>query len=123
MVRRAKPSSSPPVRLTSVTKVFDGQRALDGITTVIPSGQFVAVIGRSGAGKTTLLRCLAGSAAPTGGVIRFGDDDVSRLAGRALRAHRARVGMIFQQFNLVRRLTVLDNVRIGRLAHLRGWRR
>jgi phosphonate transport system ATP-binding protein len=83
----------------------------------------VAVIGRSGAGKTTLLRCLACATLASAGNIWMGADNLSALRGRALRAHRARVGMIYQQFNLVRRLTVVDNVLIGRLPHVRGWRR
>src|SRR4030095_4981598 len=72
--------------------------------------------------KTTLLRCLACSIPVTEGSICCGDQDLAALYGAALRLHRARVGMIYQQFNLVRRLRVLDNVLIGRLAHLTSWR-
>jgi phosphonate transport system ATP-binding protein len=116
-------TASPVISLDRVGKSFTGKRALDGLSATIHPGQFVAIIGRSGAGKTTLLRCLTRAATVTTGAIRFGDVDLAALAGRALREHRGRVGMIYQQFNLVKRLRVMDNVLIGRLPHLRGWRR
>ncbi len=114
---------SPTITLDHVTKRFEAKQALENVTTTLRPGEFVAVIGKSGAGKTTLLRCLACSTPVTAGRIRFGDQDLSSLHGAALRRHRARVGMIYQQFNLVKRLRVLDNVLIGRLPHLTGWRR
>jgi phosphonate transport system ATP-binding protein len=106
--------------LDRVTKLFGEKRALDCISAVINPGEFVAVIGKSGAGKTTLLRCLSHAIRLTEGAIYFGGQDLSTLQGKALRAHRARVGMIYQQFNLVKRLRVLDNVLVGRLPHLTG---
>jgi phosphonate transport system ATP-binding protein len=111
------------ISLDGVTKDFGGKRALDAVSATIHPGQLVAIIGRSGAGKTTLLRCLTRATIVTAGAIRFGDGDLGALEGRALRAHRGRVGMIYQQFNLVRRLRVMDNVLIGRLPHLHGRRR
>jgi len=114
---------SPTVVLDRVTKRYSGTTALDRISIAIVPGTFVAVVGRSGAGKTTLLRTLSRAITPTDGTIRFGAQDVAALRGAALRAHRARVGMIYQQFNLVRRLRVLDNVLVGRLGRLQGWRR
>jgi phosphonate transport system ATP-binding protein len=114
---------SPVVSLDRISKNFSATRALAGVCATIHPGQFVAIIGRSGAGKTTLLRCLAGATRVSGGAIRFGDADVTTLSRRTLREHRARIGMIYQQFNLVRRLRVVDNVLIGRLPHLAGWRR
>jgi phosphonate transport system ATP-binding protein len=116
-------SISPVVKLDEVTKEFGATRALDRVSVTISPGEFVAVIGRSGAGKTTLLRCLSRSAVSTSGRIWFGEEDLATVTSARLRAHRARVGMVFQQFNLVRRLRVLDNVLIGRLPHVRGWRR
>ena len=118
-------SSAPLIRLDQAGKRFDGKAtlALDGVSATIHPGEFLAVTGRSGAGKTTLLRCLAGATPTSAGHIWIGAARLGSLRGRALRAHRARVGMIYQQFNLVRRLRVLDNVLIGRLPHLRGWRR
>jgi phosphonate transport system ATP-binding protein len=116
---------SPAVTLDAVAKVFPGKAApaLADLSATIDPGQFVAVIGKSGAGKTTLLRCLSRAVPVTSGTIRFDRTDLAKLRGAALRAHRARVGMIYQQFNLVRRLAVIDNVLIGRLARLRGWAR
>jgi phosphonate transport system ATP-binding protein len=116
-------SISPVITLDRATRRFGATLALDAVSATIHPGQFVAIIGRSGAGKTTLLRSLSRAATLTSGSIRFGDADVASLNGRALREHRARVGMIYQQFNLVRRLRVIDNVLIGRLAHLSGWTR
>jgi phosphonate transport system ATP-binding protein len=115
--------ASPVVTIDRVARAFHGKPALDDVSATIHPGQFVAIIGRSGAGKTTLLRCLARALRVDAGAICFGDVDLATLDGRALREHRARVGMIYQQFNLVRRLRVLDNVLIGRLPHLGGWRR
>jgi len=115
--------ASPTVRIEHVTQRFNATRALDRVSATIRPGEFVAVIGRSGAGKTTLLRALAGAIRVTDGAIRFDEQDVAALHGRTLRAHRARVGMIYQQFNLVKRLRVIDNVLVGRLPHVRGWRR
>jgi phosphonate transport system ATP-binding protein len=116
---------SPLVALVDVTKRFPGKAALalDRVSATIPSGQFVAVIGRSGAGKTTLLRSLTGATTISAGYVLVGGVELGGLRGDTLRAHHARVGMIYQQFNLVRRLRVLDNVLIGRLPHLTGWRR
>src|SRR5215468_1825792 len=114
---------SPVVSLERVGRRFGAQVALDGVSLTIEPGQFVAVVGRSGAGKTTLLRCLSRSIVATEGTVRFDGTDLGPLSGRSLRAHRARVGMIYQQFNLVKRLRVLDNVLVGRLGHLEGWAR
>jgi phosphonate transport system ATP-binding protein len=114
---------SPVITLDRVIRRFRSTPALDHVSATVHPGQFVAIIGRSGAGKTTLLRCLTRALRVDGGTIRFGDIDLSTLEGRALREHRARVGMIYQQFNLVRRLRVIDNVLVGRLPHLSGWRR
>ena len=111
---------SPVLRLDQVTKIFKGHRALDRVSLTVEPGEFVAVIGRSGAGKTTLLRCLTRALPVSDGVIRFGVADLAGLSRRGLREHRARVGMIYQQFNLVKRLRVIDNVLVGRLPHLSG---
>jgi phosphonate transport system ATP-binding protein len=116
-------SVSPTITLDHVGKRFQAKRALEQVSATIHAGEVVAVIGKSGAGKTTLLRCLACSTPVTEGVIRFGAQDLATLQGAGLRLHRARVGMIYQQFNLVKRLRVLDNVLIGRLPHLTRWQR
>ena len=113
--------TSPRVVLEGVSRRFGDQVALDRVSVTVEPGEFVAIIGRSGAGKTTLIRCLSRSARRD----RRGDPlrrpgREARCRGAALRAHRAEVGVIYQQFNLVKRLRVLDNVLVGRLPHLRG---
>jgi phosphonate transport system ATP-binding protein len=89
---------SPTVVLDRVTKRYGATTALDRVSATIVPGSFVAVIGRSGAGKTTLLRALSRALTPTEGTIRFGGRDLADLRGGALRAHRARVGTIYQQW-------------------------
>ncbi len=108
--------------IENLTKAFASTKALDDLTLSIPAGQFVGVIGRSGAGKSTLLRSLNGLTTPTGGRIAWHGQDVTALRGPALRDWRRRCAMIFQQFNLIGRLDVLDNVLMGRLAHAGFWR-
>lgn len=105
-----------------VSKIFGTTRAVDRVSVRIAAGQFVGIIGRSGAGKSTLLRLINRLAEPSGGRILFGSHDVTDLNGRALREWRRRCAMIFQQFNLVGRLDVLNNVLIGRLGHTSAWR-
>ena len=116
-------AASPTISLEGVGRRFGERVALEGISVRIEAGEFVAIVGRSGAGKTTLLRCVSRSLEVTEGLVRVGGDDVAALRGRALSAYRARVGMIYQQFNLVKRLRVVDNVLVGRLPHLSGWKR
>jgi phosphonate transport system ATP-binding protein len=99
-----------------------GARALDGVDLDIAPGEFVALIGPSGAGKSTLLRCLNGLVIPTAGEIRIGDDAVTGASPETLRRVRARIGFVFQQFNLQRRLTVLENALLGGLARASRWR-
>ena|SRR5438132_4952317 len=111
---------SPVITQDGVTKRFQSTAALSKLSVTIPPGQFVAIIGCSGAGKTTLLHCLSRGTVVTEGQVRFDAYDLAALHGEMLRQHRARVGMIYQQFNLVKRLRVLDNVLIGRLSHLGG---
>jgi phosphonate transport system ATP-binding protein len=111
---------SPVITLEGVSKHFQSTAALHNVSATIPPGQFVAIIGRSGAGKTTLLHCLSRTTTVTAGSIHFGACDLTSLHGEMLRQHRARVGMIYQQFNLVKRLHVCNNVLVGRLPHLSG---
>lgn len=111
------------IEVSNLSKVFpDGTRALAGVNVTVPDGDFVAVIGLSGAGKSTFLRCLNRLVDPSEGAIRVGDRDVAGLHGRQLQHYRRTVGFIFQQFNLVQRLSVLDNVLSGRLGYHPTWR-
>ncbi|WP_234553618.1 phosphonate ABC transporter ATP-binding protein [Thermus caliditerrae] len=111
------------IEVKNLSKVFpDGTQALSGVSVSIPQGDFVAIIGLSGAGKSTFLRTLNRLVEPTSGEIRVGGVEVTRLSRRELQAFRRRVGFIFQQFNLVQRLTVLENVLHGRLGYLPTWK-
>jgi phosphonate transport system ATP-binding protein len=108
--------------LEGLTKAFGEMRAVQDVGLAVPTGQFVGVIGRSGAGKSTLLRMINRLAEPTAGRILWQDVEVTGLSGRKLRDWRRRCAMIFQQFNLVGRLDVLNNVLLGRLAYTPFWR-
>jgi phosphonate transport system ATP-binding protein len=105
------------IRVRGLHKQYPGGTvALDGVDLDIAEGELVALIGPSGAGKSTLLRCLNGFVAPTRGEVRVGGATVTGATGERLRLIRAGIGFIFQQFNLQRRLSVLENVLIGGLA-------
>ena len=91
---------------------------LDGVDLVVEPGEFVVILGKSGAGKTTLLRTINRLVEPTGGTIRVAGALVTGAAPAALRETRRRIGMIFQQFNLVRRASVIENVLAGRLGYV-----
>jgi phosphonate transport system ATP-binding protein len=92
--------------------------AVDGVDLVVHRGEFVVVLGRSGAGKTTFLRAINRLVEPTAGTVRVAGHDVTGARGPALREVRRQIGMIFQQFNLVRRASVLENVLAGRLGYI-----
>ena len=81
-----------------------------------------AIIGPSGTGKSTLIRCINRLVDPTAGEILFGGQDLARLKGRALREARRRIGMVFQEYNLVERLSVIENLLCGRLGYVPAWR-
>ena len=98
-----------------------GVKALDDVSLDVEPGQFVALIGPSGAGKSSLLRCLNGFVTPTAGRVTVDGAVVTGAGREELRRIRARIGFVFQQFNLLHRLSVLDNVLVGRLAHAPGW--
>jgi phosphonate transport system ATP-binding protein len=105
------------LQIVDLTKRFGTTAAVDGASIDIADGAMVGIIGRSGAGKSTLLRMINRLADPTSGRILAGDVDVASLKGAALRKWRAQCAMIFQQFNLVKRLDVVTNVLVGRLAY------
>ncbi len=94
-----------------------GPEILKGISFKVESDDFFAVIGPSGAGKSTLIRCINRLVEPNSGSIRLYGTDVLSLGGRELRNLRRNIGMIFQEFNLVNRMSVMDNVLTGRLGY------
>ena len=100
-----------------------GQPVLRGINLVIAGRGVTAIIGPSGTGKSTLIRCINRLVEPTSGEILFGAVDIAKLRGAAeLRAVRRRIGMVFQEYNLVERLTVMENLLCGRLGYVPAWR-
>jgi phosphonate transport system ATP-binding protein len=111
------------IRVRDLTKAYPGgPRALDRVSLDIATGEFVALVGPSGAGKSSLLRCLNGLLPPTSGEVAVDGLAVTGASDADLERIRARIGFVFQQFNLLRRLSVLDNVLVGRLAHTSQWR-
>ena len=99
-----------------------GEPVLKDITLDIDARGVTAIIGPSGTGKSTLIRCINRLVNPTSGEIRFEGQDLASLEGRALRMARRRIGMVFQEYNLVERLSVIENVLSGRLGYLPVWR-
>ncbi len=102
-----------------LTKVYDdGTVALRDVSFTVQPGEFLVIIGLSGSGKSTLLRCINRLIDPTEGSIQWDGVDVTAAEGEALRRIRRRIGMVFQQFNLVKRSSVLSNVLAGRLGYV-----
>src|SRR3990170_1139312 len=107
------------VRVEHLTKIYgDGTRALNDISFSVNPGEFLIIIGLSGSGKSTLMRCINRLVEPTAGKIFVDDVEVTALATDDLRRIRRQIGMIFQQFNLVKRSPVLTNVLAGRLGYV-----
>jgi phosphonate transport system ATP-binding protein len=105
--------------IENLTKIYEnGFKALSNINLEIPEGQFVAIIGLSGSGKSTLLRCINRLIDPTEGRIIWRGLDITAATDDELRQIRRRIGMIFQQFNLVKRSSVITNVMSGRLGYI-----
>lgn len=109
-----------------VSKLFKtyvpGKPVLNDVSFTVSGRSTVAIIGPSGTGKSTLLRCINRLIDPTGGTISVAGLELTRLSGRALREARRHIGMVFQEFNLVERLTVIENVLCGRLGFVPVWR-
>ncbi|WP_166257002.1 phosphonate ABC transporter ATP-binding protein [Marinobacter salicampi] len=111
------------LKLDKLSKTYaTGDTALRQVTFEVTAGQVVGLIGPSGAGKSTLIRCINRLVEPSEGTITLGDTNLARLKGRALRRARRRIGMIFQEYALVERLTVMENVLSGRLGYVPAWR-
>ncbi|MBL0715505.1 MAG: phosphonate ABC transporter ATP-binding protein [Desulfosarcina sp.] len=104
------------IEVENISKTYpNGTRALRDVSMAVDGSDFIAIIGSSGAGKSTFLRCINRLIRPTSGTLRLLGEDVTNVNGRGLRQVRRRMGMIFQQFHLVRRLSVMENVLVGRL--------
>ncbi|XDB00032.1 phosphonate ABC transporter ATP-binding protein [Sulfitobacter sp. LCG007] len=111
------------LRLKKLTKTYKtGDQALKAVDLEVPDGQVLALIGPSGAGKSTMIRCINRLVEPTGGEVWLDDVELTRLGSGGLRRARRGLGMIFQEYALVERLTVMENVLSGRLGYVGFWR-
>lgn len=114
--------TSALLAVADLTKDYGtGRRALDAVSFQIHTPQLVGVIGSSGAGKSTLIRCINRLVEPTSGSVKLHDAEITSLRRNDLRAMRRQIGMIFQEYNLVERLTVMQNVLSGRLGYVGLW--
>ncbi len=110
------------LQVEHLTKIYpDGTVALRDVSFTVADGEFMAVIGLSGSGKSTLLRCINRLIEPTEGRVIWDGVDITAARGEELRRIRRQIGMIFQQFNLVKRSSVLTNVLSGRLGYANPW--
>src|SRR6056300_573773 len=111
------------LRIENLQKRYQtGDLALNNVSLEVPKGQVMALIGPSGAGKSTLIRCVNRLVEPTGGRVFLGDMELAHLGSSELRRARTRMGMIFQEYALVERLSVMENVLSGRLGYVGFWR-
>jgi phosphonate transport system ATP-binding protein len=110
------------LRIKGLVKRYrTGDLALKGIDFDVPDGQVMALIGPSGAGKSTVIRCINRLVEPTAGTITLNDTEITSLGAAELRRARRRMGMIFQEYALVERLSVMENVLSGRLGYVGFW--
>lgn len=119
-------STAAVASVRDVSKTFGARKALKGVSVHVGAGEMVALIGPSGSGKSTLLRSITGlqSIDPGAGVIEVFGETVQKNGRQTgqVRAARRKLGMIFQQFNLVGRLSLFSNVMLGALGRLPSWR-
>ena len=110
------------LKIENLTKVYpNGTVALKNVSFDVPDGEFMVIIGLSGSGKSTLLRCINRLIEPTEGKITWDGTDITAASSTELRHIRQHIGMVFQQFNLVKRSSVLTNVLSGRLGYANPW--
>ena len=111
------------LKITDLSKTYaTGTVALKNISFTVDKPQVITIIGPSGAGKSTLIRCINRLLKPTSGKVIMDDIDILALNRRELRKARRQMGMIFQEYNLVERLTVMENLLSGRLGYVSFWK-
>ena len=111
------------LEISDLVKTYpNGLKALHGISLAVDRPMVVAIIGSSGAGKSTLIRCVNRLVEPTAGRVVLNGTEITGLGRHGLRKARRHIGMIFQEYNLVERLTVMENVLSGRLGYVGFWR-
>lgn len=107
------------LRVENLSKTYpNGTQALKNVSFEVKDGEFLAIIGLSGSGKSTLLRCINRLIEPTSGKVYWDDQDITAASGAEMRKIRRQIGMVFQQFNLVKRSSVMTNVMTGRLGYV-----
>lgn len=112
------PTDNQLLQISKLNKSYDGKiLAVNQLSMHVNTGDFVILLGLSGSGKSTLLRCINRLIEPSAGEISFRGEDILTLKGLKLRQYRRHIAMVFQQFNLVKNLTVLTNVLTGRLGY------
>ena len=122
-MRRAGTAASRVLELRHLGKQYRaGVYILRDISLTFADRGITAIIGPSGTGKSTLIRCINRLVDPTAGQILFMGTDLAKVKGRALKEARRRIGMVFQEYNLVERLSVIENVLCGRLGYISAWR-
>lgn len=111
------------LRIENLKKEYTpGKPVLSDISFEVKGRNTVAIIGPSGTGKSTLIRCVNKLIPPTGGNVYVSGQNITVLSGRQLREARRKIGMVFQEFNLVERLSVMENILSGRLGYVSPWR-
>ena len=115
-------ASYPTLSLINVTKSYGVARAVQGVSLTVEPGEFVVLLGPSGAGKSTIFKCISQLVRPDVGEVKLHSTTLNNLKGHALRVQRQKIGLIFQQFNLVSRLSALQNVLLGRLGQMPTWK-
>ena len=107
------------LKVENLHKIYpNGTHALKGVSFEVNAGEFLIVIGLSGSGKSTLLRCINRLIEPTSGTVEFLGKNITHIKGEELRKVKSQIGMVFQQFNLIKRRSVLTNVLSGKLGSL-----
>lgn len=109
------------LKINDLHKSYGDNKVLKGIDLEVKEGEFVVILGPSGAGKSTLLRCINRLTEATSGEIQLNGKNIAHVQGKELNKIRQAVAMIFQHHNLTKRLSVLKNVLIGRMANLPSW--
>jgi phosphonate transport system ATP-binding protein len=110
------------LQIKQLVKAYQpGRPVLNGIDLSFQESGLTAIIGPSGTGKSTLIRCINRLVEPTSGQIFLGTQDITAMSSKALREGRRSIGMVFQEYNLVERLTVMENLLTGRLGYTSAW--
>ena len=105
------------LEIKNLTVEYGNFRAIDNVSFTIKDGEFVAVIGSSGGGKSSLMKAINLLVKPKSGSIKIDDEEMTALSSRKLRMKRRKIGFVFQDYNLIDRLSVIENVLTGRLGY------